>query len=161
VRRNNPDEGALLLLALSLLMAVWALTALDGCSSVIRSENPLLKQVLKYRPGHQGLTHHACTEIDGFGNCKSWVDSEKDPRDIEVRKQLIDLGFRCLIGGKRYKLDPDAPQYVRYKTSSDCWLFCKSHTDKVDPIPMDPAQRFIDSGTECYSEQAYPDGIYP
>lgn len=126
-----------------------------GCAHYQRPE--LIGQILKPRTGYKGITNSACDEYDFWGKCKSQSIVDYDLHDKEVRKKLIDFGFRCLIAGNRYKIDPDQPGFARYETVSECW-FCEDKVLIVKRIPIEKYQYLIDAGTVCYSEKEYPNG---
>lgn len=139
--------------------------ALTGCSSIkegwsgTREHKPLLEQIVRMRTGHKGLTHKTCVELDWWGKCSNSTLLEYDLNDAKVRARFIELGFVCELGGRRYKIDPDAPQFVRYRRKRPCWL-CHEETTKVEPVPFKETQKLLDAALVCYSERTYPAGLH-
>lgn len=136
-----------------------------GCSSVkqgwsgTREHKPLLEQIVRMRSGHKGITHQTCVELDWWGKCSKSTLLEYDLNDAQVRARFIALGFVCELGGRRYKIDPDAAQFVRYQRKRPCWL-CKEETTKVEPVPFKETQKLLDAALVCYSERVYPSGLH-
>jgi hypothetical protein len=138
---------------------VVLLQTLSGCSGV-QARNPLVQQIIRMRPGHVGLTHQVCAERNWLGACQRMDVVEYRLDDEATRSKLVALGFRCRIAGWRYKIDPDAPAFVRYQRITEgSWLNKRERTVKVNRVDFAETQFLIDSATVCYSEQFYPDGI--
>jgi hypothetical protein len=142
-----------------LVAVVVALQTLSGCSGV-QARNPLVQQIIRMRAGHKGLTHQICGERNWMGKCQRMDLVEYDLNDVAVRQKLVSLAFRCRIAGWRYKIDPDAPAFVRYqRVTEGSWLNRKERTLKVNRVDFSETQFLIDSAAVCYSEQFYPNGI--
>lgn len=163
---RRKDEGAGFLLVLfATLCALAFLTS--GCASVKegwsgkKEHKPLLEQIVRMRAGYpKGPTNRACLETDWWGKCSHVDTLEYDFYDAAVRARFVELNFVCELGGRRYKIDPDAPQFVRYQRKRKCWLFCPEETTKVEPVPLSDTQRLLDGALTCYSERSYPTGIH-
>lgn len=147
---------------------VWLLifgASLSSCATLKEgfggksASRPLLEQILRMRPGYQGLTHKTCVERNWFGECKKEEILEYRLEEKSVRETLVGLAFRCKIAGKRYKIDPVAPGFARYETRGETW-FSEGEVVIVDRISVSKTQFLIDSATVCWSEKTYPNGIH-
>lgn len=61
-------------------------------------------QVLRLRRGHEGKLTNAICNKGTLEKCEAFDVKEYDLADESVRKALIDLHFRCDVGGKRYRI---------------------------------------------------------
>lgn len=153
---------------LGLLFIALFLSAIlaSGCASVkngwsgTKEHAPLIEQIVRVRKGYRGLTHQTCVEFDWWGKCSKMTVIEYDMMDAAVRERFVQNAFICQFGGRRYKIDPELPQIVRYQRSRNCWLFCPEVTEKVEPVPFVEVQKLLDGALTCYSERTYPSGIH-
>ena len=147
-----------------ILLLVVIFFSTQGCASVktgwsgTKEHKPLLQQIVKMRTGYKGLTHKTCVEFDWFGQCEKKTVMEYDMNDAAVRARFVELNFVCDLGGRRYKIDPAAPQFVRYDRVKRCW-FCEKKTEKTEPMPYSDTQKLLDGDLTCWSEREYPAGI--
>jgi hypothetical protein len=141
---------------MGLMLVIWFFIV-TGCAGQVYPHGDIMNQILRMRNGYSGLTHRVCAEKNWLGDCKKWDIIEYQIRNKEGRMRFIDLGFVCSVGGRRYKLNPDLPEFVRYQTKT-CFL-CTPQTVIVERLDYTKPQKFIDAGTFCYSERVYPDGI--
>lgn len=150
--------------ALGLIAA--ALFLLSGCATVkegfggVYYHKPLLKQILRAREGFKGLTNRICAEKNWFGECTKYDIVAYDLEQKGVRDDLVALQFRCVIGGKRYKIDPVAPQFIRYRYPTECflgvWPCDRGELQKVSPISVTKTDYLISANAVCWSHKAYP-----
>lgn len=144
----------------ALLVALMAFAFLSGCSSQQPGHSDFFKQIVRWREGHKGPTHQICAERDWKGTCVKWDLREYDLASAEIRKQFMAFNFICKVGGLRYKIDPDQPRLVRYKTVRPCWL-CKEEVQLEKAISYNSTAFLLAGGTFCYSEKYWPKGIKP
>lgn len=159
MRTRLPDFSAVAWVGFA-LAACWLAFTLTGCAGQTYPHAPLFKQIVRMRPGHSGLTHQVCAERDWLGKCKKFDLLEYDLQNAEVRAQLSELEFICKVAGSRYKIDKDQPRLIRIKYERKCWL-CKKEPVVEKAIMWNATNILLDSGTFCYSEKAYPDGLQP
>lgn len=164
---RNRDHGEGFLMFVAVAMFLGALLLGGSCASIKegwsgkKEHKPLLEQIVRMRKGFpNGPTNRTCLELDWWGKCSHVDTVEYDFRDAAVRARFVELNFVCELGGRRYKIDPDAPQFVRYQRRRKCWLFCPEETLKVEPVPLSDTQRLLDGALTCYSERTYPSGIH-
>lgn len=142
------------------------LLLLPGCSTLRdgfggeQEHKPLIEQILIMAPGHSGLVNQICKKRNWFGECdeESMSRMEYSLDDAETRGNLVKLSFLCRIAGKHYRVNPEAPEFIRYERYRPCWL-CKEKTEIVERIPAEKVQFLLDSKTTCWSEKTYPDGV--
>ena len=146
------------------VLLIWCLFVLAicmafvGCASTPMPHNDLINQIVRMRPGYAGLTHRICAKKKWTGECTNWDLIEYQIRNQEGRMRFIDLGFICMVGGRRFKLDPNLPQFVRYGDVDHGWFSPKT-TEIVETLSYKDVQKMVDAGTYCFSERVYPDGI--
>jgi hypothetical protein len=119
--------------------------------------SPFVKQILKPREGHTGLTNRACEVYDPkSGACSTWKVLDYAFEDEAFRKQANQLNFICLVGGKRYKICLDKPGLCRITYTKKCTLgmFCKTERHE-DSLPASGYQFLLDSDTVCFSQTEY------
>ena len=131
---------------------------------------PLQGQRLIPRPGYEGhLTNRVCKDFygkkcdkDKDGNLEVSI-RQYDIRDEALRKKLIEFGFACSVGGKRYRICPDRPGFCRRELHKKCvkWkkgLFsrkkkkCKKWDEKIVKKYIDAVKDYeflLDGATEC------------
>lgn len=131
-----------------------------SCATVY-PHSALVDQIVAYRPNHSGLTHQVCSKYDWKQDCLNMDLIDYDMQDAATRKRFVDNGFVCSIGGRRFKIDPDNPRFVRYKQNKNCFLFICTNGDTVinEWILASDTQKLLDGHTRCYSERTYPGGL--
>lgn len=140
--------------------AIILMLVLSGCAATPpREHRPLLEQILRMRVGYKELTNRICREESWKGECVKESVLLYDLNDAAVRKRLVENFFVCRIHGRRYKIDPDAPRFVRYRRARE-WFLGREKTEKTDPIPFSDTQKLLDGRAECWSEKTYPSGIH-
>ena len=118
----------------------------------IYSHNALIDQILKVRAAYPGmLTNSACLEYKN-GKCVSLDIIQYSLNDPEMRYKLIDLGFKCQVGGKRFRICRDRPGFCRWenKCLSHPWYWpwvCSAYEETY--VPASNHQFLIDSKTYC------------
>lgn len=137
---------------------VFTLAALTGCSSTEYKHTDLVNQIVRFRPGYAGLTHRICSKKKWNGDCENWDIIEYSIRGQAGRMRFVELGFICIVGGRRFKIDPDWPQLARYGVKDNGWFQPKTR-EIVETMDYKDVQKLVDAGTYCYSERTYPDGI--
>jgi hypothetical protein len=81
---------------------------------------PLEKQRLIPRPKHEGfLTNRVCTDFYG-PDCEKESIKEYDLSNKKIRENFIELGFACVVSGKRYRFCPDKPGFCRKEFYKEC-----------------------------------------
>lgn len=145
--------------AWALLLLLPACAALKNGAGEVREHRPLLEQIVRMRPGHKGLTHQTCISFNYWGDCTASTLIEYDLADKATRQRFVENLFVCRIGGRRFKIDPDAPQFVRYQRKRP-WFLAPEETKIIEAVPAAATQRLLDGRTECWSEKAYPSGIH-
>lgn len=141
-------------------VALLALLLSACAGNPVAPHAPLFKQIVRMRVGHAGLTHQVCAEKNWLGACQKFDLIEYDLSSAAIRKGFVDFQFICMVAGSRYKIDPDQPRFVRFKTVQD-WFLAPKRLVVDKEIPSSNSQLLINAGTFCYSEKAYPDGVLP
>lgn len=141
----------------------WAKDAFEPESKYEQVHNDhqnLEKQRLIPRPGFGGhLTNRVCTKF--YGNTCEQISVRKySLEDERIRKRLIQFGFACKVGGKRYRICKDKPGLCRRIKTDKCikwkrkWIFgkkkCVKYEIKTMFLHIKKDYKFmIDGGTEC------------
>ncbi len=144
------------------ILTLVMFSLLIGCSSKKDYyRNPLVKQILKPRPNHIGLTNRACEKWNG-DKCENWVVIDYDLNDAGLRKKLVELKFICKIHNNRFKICLDKAGFCRHtykKVRCNKWdkwkWFCKKKKVLIKYIPISDYQYVLDSGTRCYNRDEY------
>lgn len=157
---NNDDAGFLLVILFigALTYFLCACASIKQGSSGVFTHRPLIEQIIRPRTGHIGLTHKTCVQKNWFGECEKSEVVDYDLNDKAVRDRLINNAFRCKISGRRYKIHPDMPGFVRYESVRPCWL-CSKETRLVEFMDVSQIQVLLDGATVCWSEKTYPNGL--
>lgn len=158
MRSWNPDDTREVVFIATAAVILLVAMLLSGCAGQVNPHDVLLKQIIRYREGHQGPTHQVCAEKDWLGKCQKMDLREYDLKSAAVRKQLVDLQFICKIAGSRYKIDPDQPRFIRYTWKRECWL-CEKKPVIEKAIPVTDFLFLLSAGTYCYSIKGWPKGL--
>jgi len=126
---------------------------ISGCSTSreVYSRNPLVKQIIKPRPGFEGkLTNSRCVKYEK-DECKKLEYQSYDLNDESVRLNLNGHEFICSINGKRYKICKDKPGFCRHWYTG--WFVFKEKHEEY--LPIAKYQFILDSGAKCFSRKIY------
>lgn len=141
------------------LLLVFVFVA--GCTSSPRFEehNALIRQILSPRAGYKTLTNQVI-RCDKEGKCAPHV-LEYDLNDVQVRKTLQELSFRCDVGGKLYYICRDGPGLCRReydKITKFLGIVVKREAVFAPVIDINDRYQFlIDAGTRCESAKLSQD----
>lgn len=128
----------------------WLLFLLGCASKENFPENPLVKKILSPRIGYKTLTNT-------FHNADGSVGvREYDLNDIEIRKTLKELGFRCNVGGKIYFICANGPGLCRREDDiiTGWGPFKKHHENFAPSIDINDRYQFLlDAKTRCESDR--------
>lgn len=142
-------------------LKIFTLVVLGACASKPRVEdhNPLLKEILAPRKGYKTLTNQVIV-CDLKKNCHVDVQ-EYDLNDVNVRKTLKELGFRCDIGGKAYYICPDTAAFCRREYDIlTKFLGIVTHREGVWAPQVNINTRYdflIEAKTRCQSSRVFRD----
>lgn len=120
--------------------------------------HPLVDQILKVRPGHEGvLTNRSCAANDpATGYCTQAKIQEYPLADPAFRETANRLNFLCNIGGKRYKICKDKPGFCRIGYLPKCFLvFCQQEEVELDYLPVGNYQFLLDAAARCANKEEY------
>lgn len=137
MRRNN----GIILLVLCLLTNCASREALPP--------NPLYKQILKVRAGHDGLTNSYCKKYNG-NTCEDLHIEVYSLKDPAIRYLIgVELGFVCSIAGKRYKVCYDKEGFCRFHYEKT-GLFSKKLVETY--MPLHPLEYHVRADTKCVTK---------
>lgn len=140
-----------LLLQTSLISLISLIFITCSTDKIIKRV-PLVNQRIAARPGYEGhLTNQYCEKYKD-DKCEKWNVIKYDLRDKVVRKELNDLRFACRIGGKRWRINIDKPEFIR-KTNvclKKCWYWLFACCEyEVKHIPLANYNFLINGATHC------------
>lgn len=145
----------LILLHVAIILSMLVIVLFSGCSTtddfVNMPRQPLVKQRLVVREAYPGLTNSRTIQEEGDKEPSLEVKSY-DLEDAGVRRLLIDLQFRCMVGQKRYKICPDRAGFCRYECEKK-WFGRRGKCSITSYIPLEPRIYHVESGTVCRSEK--------
>lgn len=139
------------------LFLIVSLVLAWGCSSQDVITSPLANQILRPRPGYEGLTHKTCLKKGPFGNCKAY-EVIGYPITKEFIDELISLKFVCKDLSKLYQ-----PCYQ--KSFGVCHVYNKGWGPFKKKIVeftdfKSNHQKFINSQLECFSLEKFSVGDF-
>ena len=125
-------------------------------------EKDLVSQILRARAEFPGyLTNTSCEKYVG-DECKGGYKlSSYDLKDPVVREKLVRLDFICSVGGRRFKIDPDKPGFVRLNQIEKCarWdvlhVFCQRVVEQ-EFLGIEPWDFLVDADVRCFQKNRYP-----
>ena len=151
-------------------MKVLVLLFLASCSffraklyqDVPLGHQPLVGQRLVARDGYNGkLTNRVCLSFDS-NKCVETSLIEYDLNVPDVRKTLVELGFACNVGGKRFRVCADSAGLCRVEAHEICIEYRKTFffrrevcaKEKIEITNHflsinDDYSFLLDSATEC------------
>lgn len=128
---------------------VWLLIFF-GCAAQLDKRPELVEQLLRPRPGYNGLTNSVCTKKDFIGTCQELSVINYDLKDADTRTRLIQAEIVCNVKQAVYRICADKPGICQYAEKG--WFFDKNLTE-TDYIPIDQYQRLLDAQIMCVSRK--------
>lgn len=129
------------------ILLLLSLVVVVGCESTPKKypSHELQSQILKLRDGK--LSNKSDSGIVKY-----------DLSDETFRKKLNDFGFRCKIGGRRFKICLDKPGFCRHSTEIyKCGLFNLFRcTNRLEEYIAEGESKLDGSNLRCFSSSTYP-----
>lgn len=128
------------------------IVGLWGCVTEELSRSPLLAQILRPRPGYEGLTHKMCVKKDILGSCKAY-EITGYPATKDFVDELNSLHFVCKAGKKRTKPCFQKSFGICHHYSTG-WAFWKKETVEFTDFKSN-YDKLINSTLVCFSQDKF------